>query len=76
MLLVYYLVVTFLLVMLTLEKLGFLQIEVTQAATRPLSRFLSDKSVLFIIITGGVAATIHTIVSLYVRKKQKAQKKA
>jgi hypothetical protein len=72
MLLVYYLVVTFLLVILTLEKLEILQIEIKQTNNAPLFQIPSDKSLIIVLLIGALAATIHTIIDYYIRKKKKA----
>lgn len=72
MLLAYYILAMFFLTILTLEKLNILKIEITQISGLSKIEFPSSNNILWIIIIGTVAATIHTIIVYsYFRKKRK-----
>ena len=71
MLLVYYIVIIFFLLILTLEKLNILKIEITQINDFPNFQFPFDSNLLIVIIIGSIAATVHTIIEYYIRRKKK-----
>jgi len=73
MLLVYYLIIICFLVVLVLEKLGVLQINITQIDKGPTFQFKIERNLVIALIIGVIAAIVHTIIEYKMTKKRRVQ---